>query len=125
MQTLHHCEPLQKRQSTKPTSSTLRDKRSTNAKHQHEVGVFRNTHVKQGLIAKLLNLYHLFMIDLFDSDEYEGGRFRSIWNSHFRITDSDLNSQNLNEIIDEIENGYRNRDIRMNARHRHYDDMFD
>jgi hypothetical protein len=125
MVTKHQCGATQKRLVLKQASEQLRQTRSINAKYHHQVGTFKNTHIKKGSISKLLGLYHSFMLDLFQSDEYEGGRFRSIWNSTFRVTEGDLEHQDLNEIIQEIENGYRNRNIRMESSHRHYDDLFD
>lgn len=109
MRIVHDTNPITRRSNFKSYEPKEIRRRQEQAYHQHSRGRFRNTHVKKDTLLLFLSMYEEFLNDLFNSDEYEGREFKELWNSHFRIREQDLKYQTLDEIVEDLCNGYRSK----------------
>lgn len=107
MNIIHTEKAYQKRKMSKSTSSKCSTERKSAAtKALHSTGAFLNTHVKRAVLEEFVDLYDNFLNQLFRSDEYEGGRFKSQWQYYYRIQSGDLEYKPLERLISDIKAGY-------------------
>lgn len=120
----HGMPPISKRSNGKEYEPKEIIRRQEATRRQHANGSFRNTHVKRETLVHFIDLYDKFLKNLFRSQEYVGFDFKEAWDTVFRISKSDLEESTLEELIEEIENGSRERPSSRRARLRRYEELY-